>query len=128
VDLRVFSFGIGRQIRQKAGPTLNPGFTRVKTPKPFSFDFGQTGLRVDLNWGGILPARGRRGMISIRIQNLTKAIRRDVALHQLDLEIAPGELFFLLGPERLRQDDAPALPGGVLHPRRGEGSFSGTRT
>ena len=40
----------------------------------------------------------RRGMISIRIQNLTKRFGATTALHRLDLEIAPGELFFLLGP------------------------------
>jgi iron(III) transport system ATP-binding protein len=37
-------------------------------------------------------------MISIRIQHLTKRFGATTALHQLDLEIAPGELFFLLGP------------------------------
>ncbi|MEN9661504.1 MAG: Spermidine/putrescine import ATP-binding protein PotA [Verrucomicrobiota bacterium] len=37
-------------------------------------------------------------MISIRIQQLTKKFGPITALHQLDLEIAPGELFFLLGP------------------------------
>jgi iron(III) transport system ATP-binding protein len=37
-------------------------------------------------------------MISIRIQNLTKRFGATEALRQLDLEIAPGELFFLLGP------------------------------
>jgi iron(III) transport system ATP-binding protein len=37
-------------------------------------------------------------MISIRIQQLTKKFGPVTALHQLDLEIAPGELFFLLGP------------------------------
>ena len=37
-------------------------------------------------------------MISIRIQQLTKKFGAVTALHGLDLEIAPGELFFLLGP------------------------------
>ena len=37
-------------------------------------------------------------MISIRIQQLTKRFGPVTALHGLDLEIAPGELFFLLGP------------------------------
>ena len=37
-------------------------------------------------------------MISIRIQKLTKRFGAVTALHGLDLEIAPGELFFLLGP------------------------------
>ncbi|MSU24072.1 MAG: ABC transporter ATP-binding protein [Opitutus sp.] len=37
-------------------------------------------------------------MISIRIQQLTKRFGTVTALHQLDLTIAPGELFFLLGP------------------------------
>ncbi len=37
-------------------------------------------------------------MISIRIQHLTKRFGATTALQGLDLEIAPGELFFLLGP------------------------------
>ncbi|MSU69357.1 MAG: ABC transporter ATP-binding protein [Opitutaceae bacterium] len=37
-------------------------------------------------------------MISIRIQQLTKRFGPVTALHQLDLAIEPGELFFLLGP------------------------------
>jgi iron(III) transport system ATP-binding protein len=37
-------------------------------------------------------------MISIQIQKLTKKFGAVTALHQLDLTINPGELFFLLGP------------------------------
>src|SRR5437879_7568887 len=37
-------------------------------------------------------------MISIRIQQLTKRFGSVTALDRLDLEIAAGELFFLLGP------------------------------
>jgi iron(III) transport system ATP-binding protein len=37
-------------------------------------------------------------MISIRIEQLTKRFGAVTALHQLDLVIEPGELFFLLGP------------------------------
>lgn len=37
-------------------------------------------------------------MISIQIQKLTKKFGSAVALHELDLKIEPGELFFLLGP------------------------------
>ncbi len=37
-------------------------------------------------------------MISIRVQHLTKRFGAVTALHDLDLAIAPGELFFLLGP------------------------------
>src|SRR5215218_9883844 len=37
-------------------------------------------------------------MISIEIQKLTKRFGSVTALHQLDLTIQPGELFFLLGP------------------------------
>ena len=37
-------------------------------------------------------------MISIRIQHLTKRFGTVTALDRLDLEVAPGELFFLLGP------------------------------
>jgi hypothetical protein len=58
-----------------------------------------------------------RGMIAIRIEKLTKRFGTTVALHGLDLTIEPGELFFLLGPSGLRQDDAAAEHGGVLHSR-----------
>lgn len=37
-------------------------------------------------------------MISIQVDQLTKRFGATVALHQLDLRIEPGELFFLLGP------------------------------
>jgi iron(III) transport system ATP-binding protein len=37
-------------------------------------------------------------MLSIRIQNLTKRFGAVTALRNLDLEVGPGELFFLLGP------------------------------
>ena len=37
-------------------------------------------------------------MISIRVQQLTKRFGEVTALQRLDLEIRPGELFFLLGP------------------------------
>ncbi len=37
-------------------------------------------------------------MISIQVDQLTKRFGATVALHQLDLQINPGELFFLLGP------------------------------
>jgi iron(III) transport system ATP-binding protein len=37
-------------------------------------------------------------MISIRIQQLTKRFGPVTALHDLELAIEPGELFFLLGP------------------------------
>jgi iron(III) transport system ATP-binding protein len=37
-------------------------------------------------------------MISIQVDQLTKRFGETVALHQLDLRIEPGELFFLLGP------------------------------
>jgi iron(III) transport system ATP-binding protein len=37
-------------------------------------------------------------MISIRIQKLTKRFGAVTALHELDLVVEPGELFFLLGP------------------------------
>ncbi len=50
--------------------------------------------------GGCFPRflRSKNLMISIRIQQLTKRFGTVTALQQLDLEIEPGELFFLLGP------------------------------
>jgi iron(III) transport system ATP-binding protein len=43
-------------------------------------------------------AAAAEGMISIRIQQLTKRFGPVTALQHLDLTIEPGELFFLLGP------------------------------
>ncbi|MCB1092235.1 MAG: ATP-binding cassette domain-containing protein, partial [Verrucomicrobiae bacterium] len=37
-------------------------------------------------------------MVSIRIRGLTKRFGDTIALSRLDLDIAAGELFFLLGP------------------------------
>src|SRR5438552_1594041 len=49
--------------------------------------------------GRTLPRRAvHAGMISIRIQDLTKRFGTVTALQRLNLTIAPGELFFLLGP------------------------------
>jgi iron(III) transport system ATP-binding protein len=42
--------------------------------------------------------RRKNLMISIRVHQLTKRFGTVTALQHLDLEIAPGELFFLLGP------------------------------
>ena len=44
------------------------------------------------------PVPVRAEMISIRIQQLTKRFGAATALRNIDLEILPGELFFLLGP------------------------------
>jgi len=49
-------------------------------------------------WPDLASAFLHGGMISISIQQLSKRFGSTVALHRLDLEIAPGELFFLLGP------------------------------
>src|ERR1044071_3952502 len=46
----------------------------------------------------LASAATARGMISIRIQQLTKRFGAVTALQHLDLTIEPGELFFLLGP------------------------------
>src|SRR5690606_7950137 len=49
--------------------------------------------------GILVAARFRpKRMISIRVEHLTKRFGSTVALHNLDLTIEPGELFFLLGP------------------------------
>ncbi len=53
----------------------------------------------DLTYAKFLPQPVYdRGMISIRIEKLTKRFGAITALHNLDLTIDPGELFFLLGP------------------------------
>ena len=43
--------------------------------------------------------------IPIRAEGLTKRYGDTLALDALDLEVAPGEVYGYLGPERRREDD-----------------------
>src|SRR5260370_32034395 len=59
-------------------------------------------------------------MISIRIQNLTKRFGTVTALHQLDLNIEPGELFFLLGPSGCGKTTLLRSMAGFYIPEEGK--------
>jgi len=59
-------------------------------------------------------------MISIRIQNLTKRFGATVALHNLDLVVEPGELFFLLGPSGCGKTTLLRSMAGFYIPEEGK--------
>jgi iron(III) transport system ATP-binding protein len=63
------------------------------------------------------------GMISIRIQNLTKRFGTTTALAGLDLEVRPGELFFLLGPSGCGKTTLLRTLAGFHKPDRGRVFF-----
>jgi iron(III) transport system ATP-binding protein len=62
-------------------------------------------------------------MISIRIKKLTKRFGPVVALHQLDLTIHPGELFFLLGPSGCGKTTLLRCLAGFCIPEEGQVFF-----
>ncbi|HWA10906.1 MAG TPA: ABC transporter ATP-binding protein [Opitutaceae bacterium] len=59
-------------------------------------------------------------MISIRIQKLTKRFGPVTALHNLDLTIEPGELFFLLGPSGCGKTTLLRSMAGFYIPEEGK--------
>jgi iron(III) transport system ATP-binding protein len=65
------------------------------------------------------------GMISIRIQQLTKRFGPVTALHGLDLTIEPGELFFLLGPSGCGKTTLLRSMAGFYIPEEGAIFFGG---
>ena len=58
-------------------------------------------------------------MIAIRIKQLTKRFGPIVALHQLDLTVNPGELFFLLGPSGCGKTTLLRCLAGFHRPEEG---------
>jgi iron(III) transport system ATP-binding protein len=62
-------------------------------------------------------------MISIRIQKLTKRFGAVTALRGLDLEIRPGELFFLLGPSGCGKTTLLRTLAGFYIPEEGSVFF-----
>ncbi len=64
-------------------------------------------------------------MIGIQIQKLTKRFGSTVALLELDLEIAPGELFFLLGPSGCGKTTLLRSLAGFCLPDAGSIRFGG---
>lgn len=59
-------------------------------------------------------------MISIQINKLTKRFGNVTALHQLDLTIEPGELFFLLGPSGCGKTTLLRSMAGFYIPEEGQ--------
>jgi iron(III) transport system ATP-binding protein len=59
-------------------------------------------------------------MISIRIQKLTKRFGAVTALHDLDLLVGPGELFFLLGPSGCGKTTLLRCMAGFYIPEEGQ--------
>lgn len=66
------------------------------------------------------PRLSTPGMISIKIQQLTKRFGAVTALHQLDLTIEPGELFFLLGPSGCGKTTLLRSMAGFYIPEEGK--------
>ena len=64
-------------------------------------------------------------MTGIHLQQLTKRFGAAVALHQLDLTIAPGELFFLLGPSGCGKTTLLRCLAGFCLPDEGSIRFGG---
>lgn len=64
-------------------------------------------------------------MISITVSNLTKRFGNVTALRNLDLEIRPGELFFLLGPSGCGKTTLLRSLAGFYIPEEGKIAFEG---
>lgn len=62
-------------------------------------------------------------MISIQVDQLTKRFGSVVALHELDLRIEPGELFFLLGPSGCGKTTLLRSLAGFYIPEEGKIRF-----
>ncbi|WP_221028817.1 ABC transporter ATP-binding protein [Actomonas aquatica] len=62
-------------------------------------------------------------MISIQVDQLTKRFGTTVALHQLNLRIEPGELFFLLGPSGCGKTTLLRSLAGFYIPEEGKIHF-----
>ena len=66
-------------------------------------------------------------MISIEVRKLTKRFGATVALDDVDLNIAPGELFFLLGPSGCGKTTLLRSIAGFNEPESGEIFFGADR-
>ncbi|MGD0232484.1 MAG: ABC transporter ATP-binding protein [Syntrophorhabdales bacterium] len=62
---------------------------------------------------------------AIRASGLTKTFGGNVAVDQLDLDVAPGELFGLVGPDGAGKTTIMRLLSGILSPTTGEAWVAG---
>ena len=63
-------------------------------------------------------------MTGVRTEKLSKRFGSTTALSDVDLDIAPGELFFLLGPSGCGKSTLLRLIAGLLHPTSGRIFFN----
>src|SRR5687767_6568076 len=63
-------------------------------------------------------------MTSVRLQKISKRFGDVVALHETDLDIAAGELFFLLGPSGCGKSTLLRLIAGLHEPTSGRILFN----
>ena len=62
---------------------------------------------------------------AIRVTGLRKSYGKQVVLDGIDLDVAEGTVFALLGPERRRQDDTVQILSTLIARRRGRGPVAG---
>ncbi len=67
-------------------------------------------------------------MTRVRCEQITKRFGDTVALDAIDLDVEPGELFFLLGPSGCGKSTLLRLIAGLLDPDRAGASGSTTAT
>jgi iron(III) transport system ATP-binding protein len=63
-------------------------------------------------------------MTSVRLENISKHFGTVVALHETDLDVAAGELFFLLGPSGCGKSTLLRLVAGLHEPTSGRIFFN----
>jgi iron(III) transport system ATP-binding protein len=63
-------------------------------------------------------------MTSVRLENISKRFAATIALHEIDLEIRSGELFFLLGPSGCGKSTLLRLIAGLHEPTTGRIFFN----
>jgi iron(III) transport system ATP-binding protein len=70
------------------------------------------------------PLQSRPDMTSVRLNHITKQFGHTVALDGIDLDIAAGELFFLLGPSGCGKSTLLRLIAGLHDPTSGQILFN----